>query len=40
MPFDVQSQDVASALVSIERFAVQVREDAKLPAPVPYTPHH
>lgn len=40
MPFDVQSEDVASALVSIERFAVQVREDAKLPAPVPYTPHH
>ncbi len=40
MPFDVQSQDVASALVSIERFAVQVREDAKLPAPIPYTPHH
>jgi len=40
MPFDVQSQDVASALVSIERFAVQVREDAKLPAPVPYTLHH
>jgi glycerol dehydrogenase len=40
MPFDVSSQDVASALVSIERFAGQVREDAKLPAPVPYTPHH
>ena len=40
MPFDVQSEDVASALVSIERFAVQVREDAKLPAPIPYTPHH
>lgn len=40
MPFDVQSEDVASALASIERFAVQVREDAKLPAPVPYTPHH
>ena len=40
MPFDVQSQDVASALVSIERFAVQVHEDAKLPAPVPYTLHH
>jgi glycerol dehydrogenase-like iron-containing ADH family enzyme len=40
MPFDVHSQDVASALVSIERFAVQVREDAKLPAPVPYAPHH
>ena len=40
MPFDVQSEDVASALVSIERFAVQVREDAKLPAPVPYAPRH
>jgi glycerol dehydrogenase len=40
MPFDVRSEDVASALVSIERFAVQVREDAKLPPPAPYTPHH
>ena len=35
MPFDVESEDVASALVSIERFAVQVREDAKLPARCP-----
>ena len=40
MPFEVHSEDVASALVSIERFAVQVREEAKLPAPVAYTPHH
>lgn len=40
MPFDVHSADVSSALKSIERFAVQVREDAKLPAPVPYVAHH
>lgn len=40
MPFEVSSEDVASALVSIERFATQVREQAKLPAPVPYTSHH
>lgn len=40
MPFDVHSDDVSSALKSIERFAVQVREDAKLPAPVPYVAHH
>lgn len=40
MPFDVHSDDVASALKSIERFAVQVRADAKLPAPVPYVAHH
>lgn len=40
MPFDVHSDDVASALKSIERFAVQVREDAKLPPPVAYVAHH
>jgi glycerol dehydrogenase len=40
MPFAVTSEDVTSALVSIERFAVQVREEAKLPAPVPYLAHH
>lgn len=40
MPFDVQSDDVASALASIERFAVNVREAAKLPKPVPYVAHH
>lgn len=40
MPFDVHSADVSSALKSIERFAVQVREDAKLPAPVPYVAQH
>ena len=40
MPFEVHSEDVASALMSIERFAVQVREEAKLPAPVAYAPHH
>ncbi len=39
MPFDVQSEDVASALASIERFAVTVRDDAKLPKPVPYQAH-
>ena len=36
MPFEVHSDDVVSALRSIERFAVQVRQDAKLPAPVPF----
>jgi len=40
MPFQVRSDDVASALASIERFAVQVRAEAKLPAPVPYVAHH
>ena len=36
----VHSDDVASALRSIERFAVQVRQDAKLPAPEPFVAHH
>ncbi len=40
MPFDVSSADVASALATIERFAVTVRDEAKLPAPVPYVAHH
>lgn len=40
MPFDVSSADVASALATIERFAVTVRAEAKLPAPVPYVAHH
>lgn len=40
MPFEVASDDVVSALASIERFAVQVRADAKLPAPVPYSAGH
>ncbi|MBC7372383.1 MAG: glycerol dehydrogenase [Frankiales bacterium] len=40
MPFEVRSDDVASALRSIERFAVQVRHDAKLPAPVPFVAQH
>ena len=40
MPFEVRSDDVASALRSIERFAVQVRNDAKLPAPVPFIAQH
>jgi glycerol dehydrogenase len=39
MPFEVHADDVVSALVSIERFAVHVRDDAKLPAPVPYVAH-
>ena len=39
MPFAVSSADVQSALVSIERFATQVRSDAKLPAPQPYHAH-
>jgi glycerol dehydrogenase len=40
MPFEVRSADVVSALASIERFAQHVREDAKLPKPVPYVAHH
>ncbi|MEV0084520.1 MULTISPECIES: glycerol dehydrogenase [Saccharopolyspora] len=40
MPFDVTSDDVASALASLDRFSVQVREAAKLPSPVPYTTCH
>jgi len=40
MPFQVHADDVASALASIERFARRVREDAKLPEPVPYVAHH
>jgi len=39
MPFDVRSDDVVSALISIERFAKQVRQDAGLPAPVPFVGH-
>ena len=39
MPFEVRSQDVVSALASIERFATRVRREAKLPDPVPYTAH-
>jgi glycerol dehydrogenase len=40
MPFEVHSDDVVSALASIERFAVGVRRDAKLPDPVRYVAHH
>jgi len=40
MPFEVNSEDVASALATIERYAVNVREQAHLPAPVPYLAHH
>jgi glycerol dehydrogenase len=40
MPFEVHADDVVSALASIERFAVHVRDDAKLPAPVPHVAHH
>jgi glycerol dehydrogenase len=39
MPFEVRSDDVVSALASIERFATRVRREAKLPDPVPYTAH-
>lgn len=40
MPFQVHSDDVASALASIERFAVRTRAEAKLPPPVPYVADH
>ncbi len=40
MPFEVRSEDVASALATLERFAVTVRTDAKLPMPVPYVAAH
>lgn len=40
MPFTVESDDVASALASIERFAVDVRNQAHLPAPVRYLAKH
>ncbi|MTD14600.1 iron-containing alcohol dehydrogenase [Nakamurella sp. YIM 132087] len=40
MPFAVTSPDVVSALVSIEKFATRVRDEAGLPAPTPYTAHH
>jgi glycerol dehydrogenase len=40
MPFEVRSDEVASALASIERYAVTVREQAGLPAPVRWTAHH
>jgi glycerol dehydrogenase len=40
MPFQVHSDDVASALASIERFAVRTRAEAQLPPPVPYVAHH
>ncbi len=40
MPFAVGSADVVSALRSIERYAVQVREEAGLPAPVPFVAQH
>lgn len=39
MPFDVQSADVVSALISIERFATTTRAEAGLAAPVPYVAH-
>ncbi|WP_433279043.1 glycerol dehydrogenase [Pseudonocardia xinjiangensis] len=39
MPFEVRSDDVVSALVSIERFATRTREEAGLPAPVRYEAH-
>ncbi|MYX54401.1 iron-containing alcohol dehydrogenase, partial [Streptomyces sp. SID8382] len=39
MPFEVHSEDVVSALKSIERFARRVREDTGLPAPVRHEAH-
>lgn len=39
MPFEVRSEDVVSALKSIERLAVRVRSDANLPAPVRHQTH-
>ena len=39
MPFEVHSDDVASALASIERLAVRIRTEAHLPAPMPYVAH-
>jgi len=40
MPFDVRSEDVVSALASIERYATKVRAEAGLAAPKRYTAHH
>jgi glycerol dehydrogenase len=40
MPFEVSSADVVSALVSIERFATRVREEANLARPAPYVAPH
>ncbi|MBZ6286809.1 glycerol dehydrogenase [Streptomyces olivaceus] len=39
MPFDVRSEDVVSALKSIERLAVRTRNEAALPTPVPHRAH-
>ncbi|WP_267470024.1 glycerol dehydrogenase [Streptomyces sp. VN1] len=39
MPFDVRSEDVVSALKSIERLAVRIRSEASLPTPVPHRAH-
>ncbi|MFD8338243.1 glycerol dehydrogenase [Streptomyces solisilvae] len=39
MPFEVHSEDVVSALKSIERFARRVRVDTGLPAPVRHEAH-
>jgi glycerol dehydrogenase len=40
MPFPVSARDVASALASVERLAVRVREEAQLPAPRRYKAKH
>jgi glycerol dehydrogenase len=40
MPFEVQADDVVSALASLDRVALRVREAAKLPEPVPYVASH
>ncbi|MBB4685055.1 glycerol dehydrogenase [Amycolatopsis jiangsuensis] len=39
MPFEVRSEDVFAALVSVERLARRIRADAKLPEPVPHQAH-
>jgi glycerol dehydrogenase len=39
-PFEVDADDVVSALASIERLARGVRQRAGLPDPVPYVAHH
>lgn len=40
MPFPVTARDVASALASVERLAVRVRQEAQLPAPRRYKAKH
>jgi glycerol dehydrogenase len=40
MPFPVRAADVVSALKSLERFSLRIREEAGLPEPVPYVARH